>query len=64
MYTDPSGNFATQIMSGAPFNLFLAVDEQFPLELANNGKTIDDGVIYAIGKLAIITQSSSGIPLC
>ena len=58
-----SGNFATQIINGAPFSLFIAADEQFPLELFKKGKTIDDGVIYAIGKLAIITQSSSGIVL-
>jgi molybdate transport system substrate-binding protein len=58
-----SGNFATQIINGAPFNLFIAADEQFPLELFRNGKAIDDGVIYAIGKLAIITKNSSGIRL-
>ncbi len=58
-----SGNFATQIINGAPFSLFIAADEQFPLELSKKGKTIDDGVIYAIGKLAIITKSSSGIVL-
>jgi molybdate transport system substrate-binding protein len=58
-----SGNFATQIMNGAPFNLFIAADEQFPLELFRNGKTMDEGVIYAIGKLAIITKNSSGINL-
>ena len=56
-----SGNFATQIMNGAPFNLFIAADEQFPLELFRNGKTTDEGVIYAIGKLAVITKNSSGI---
>ena len=58
-----SGNFATQIMNGAPFNLFIAADEQFPLELFKNGRTTDEGVIYAIGKLAIITKTSSGIYL-
>ena len=56
-----SGNFATQIMNGAPFNLFIAADEQFPLELFRNGKTTDEGAIYAIGKLAVITKNSSGI---
>jgi len=58
-----SGNFFTQIINGAPFSLFIAADEQFPEELSKKGKTIDDGVIYAIGKLAIITKSSSGIVL-
>lgn len=58
-----SGNFAAQIMNGAPFSLFIAADEQFPLELFKNGKTVDDGSIYAIGKLVIITKRSSGIYL-
>ena len=58
-----SGNFTTQIMNGAPFNLFIAADEHFPLELYKNGKTLDEGSVYAIGKLAIIVKTSSGIHL-
>ena len=58
-----SGNFAAQIMNGAPFSLFIAADEQFPLELFRSGKTVDDGSVYAIGKLVIITKTSSGIHL-
>lgn len=58
-----SGNFTTQIMNGAPFNLFVAADEHFPLELYKNGKTLDEGSVYAIGKLAIIAKTSSGINL-
>jgi molybdate transport system substrate-binding protein len=55
-----SGNFAAQILNGAPFNLFVAADEQFPLELYKNGKATDEGSVYAIGKLAIISKTSSG----
>jgi molybdate transport system substrate-binding protein len=58
-----SGNFTAQIMNGAPFNLFIAADEQFPLELYKNGKTIDEGKVYAIGKLVMFTKNSSGIKL-
>ena len=58
-----SGNLATQIMNGAPFNLFVAADERFPLELYKNGKSVDMGAVYAIGKLAMITKTSSGISL-
>ena len=58
-----SGNFTTQIMNGAPFNLFIAADEHFPLELYKNGKAVDEGMVYAIGKLVIITKNSSGIQL-
>lgn len=58
-----SGNFAAQIMHGAPFGLLIAADEHFPLELYKNGKTVDEGAVYAIGKLVIITKTSSGIQL-
>ena len=58
-----SGNFAAQIMNGAPFNLFISADEQFPLELYNKGKTVGDGVIYATGQLAIIAKHSGVLQL-
>ena len=58
-----SGNFTAQIMNGAPFNLLIAADEYFPLELYKNGKTINEGVVYAIGKLALIAKTSAGIHL-
>lgn len=58
-----SGNFAAQILNGAPFSLFIAADEHFPLELYKKGKTIDEGAVYAIGKLALIAKTSSGIAL-
>ncbi|ANI99248.1 molybdate ABC transporter substrate-binding protein [Polynucleobacter wuianus] len=58
-----SGNFTTQIMNGAPFNLFIAADEHFPLELYKNGKAINEGAVYAIGRLVLIAKTSSGITL-
>jgi len=58
-----SGNFASQIMNGAPFNLFISADESYPLELYKNGKTVDAGKVYAIGSLVILTKNSSGIKL-
>jgi molybdate transport system substrate-binding protein len=58
-----SGNFTAQIMNGAPFNLFIAADEHFPMELYKNGKTVDEGTVYAIGKLALIAKTNSGIVL-
>jgi molybdate transport system substrate-binding protein len=56
-----SGNFTAQIMNGAPFNLFISADEYFPIELYKKGKAIDEGAVYAIGKLAIISKNSAGI---
>ena len=58
-----SGNFTAQIMNGAPFNIFIAADEHFPLELYKNGKAVNEGAVYAIGKLALIAKTSSGIAL-
>lgn len=58
-----SGNLTTQIMNGAPFSLFIAADEYFPLELYKKGKTVDDGSVYAIGKLALIAKASSAATL-
>ena len=58
-----SGNFTAQIMNGAPFNLFISADEHFPIELSKKGKTIDEGVVYAIGKLTIITKNSARMSL-
>ena len=58
-----SGNFAAQIMNGAPFSLLISADEYFPLELYKQSKTIDEGLVYAIGKLAIISKNSTGIRL-
>ncbi|QWD08520.1 molybdate ABC transporter substrate-binding protein [Polynucleobacter paneuropaeus] len=58
-----SGNFASQIMNGAPFNVFISADESYPLELYRNGKTVDAGKVYAIGKLVMLTKNSSGIKL-
>ena len=58
-----SGNFTAQIMNGALFNLFISADEHFPIELSKKGKTIDEGVVYAIGKLAIISKNSARMSL-
>jgi len=58
-----SGNLTTQILNGAPFNLFIAADEHFPLVLYKKGKAIDEGIVYAVGKLALISKDSSGITL-
>lgn len=54
-----SGNFYRQIRQGAPFDLYLAADEQFVLDLAEDGLTLDEGVIYAIGRIVIIAPNGS-----
>jgi len=54
-----SGNFKTQILQGAPFHLFLSADESFVFELDKAGKTLDQGQIYAIGRIGIIVPHHS-----
>lgn len=58
-----SGNFRRQIGDGAPFELFLSADEAFVLALAKEGRTLDDGVLYAIGRIALVVPAGSSLPL-
>lgn len=54
-----SGTLARQILDGAPFEAFLAADEEFPARLAAEGLTRDAGVVYAVGRLAIFAPAGS-----
>lgn len=54
-----SGTLARQIQDGAPFELFLAADEDFPNQLAKGGLTRDAGVVYAVGRLVIFAPNGS-----
>lgn len=54
-----SGTLTRQIQDGAPFEMFLAADEEFPDKLAAAGLTRDAGVVYAIGRLAIFAPKES-----
>src|SRR5262245_63289987 len=45
-----SGTLTRQIQDGAPFELFLAADEDFPKRLTAAGLTRDAGVVYALGR--------------
>jgi len=54
-----SGTLTRQIRDGAPFEMFLAADEEFPNQLTGAGLTRDAGVVYAIGRLAIFAPAGS-----
>ena len=54
-----SGNFRRQIAEGAPFELFLSADEAYVLALAKEGRTADDGVLYATGRIALVVPAGS-----
>lgn len=54
-----SGSLTRQIRQGAPFELFLSADETYVLELAKDGITADEGMLYALGQLAVFAANSS-----
>jgi len=57
-----SGNFASQIQNGAPFDIFFSADLKYPKQLDAAG-LIEPGSIchYADGKIVLWTLKSSGV---
>lgn len=54
--TGSSGNFFTQIKNGAPFDVFLSADEQYPQSLVSSGQADPASVVhYARGQLVLWT---------
>lgn len=58
-----SGNFARQILQGAPLDLFLSADEAFVWRLADAGLTRNRGALYALGRIALIVPTASALRL-
>lgn len=56
-----TGNFARQIREGAPFQIFMAADQNFIADLARDGFTRDAGVLYAEGRLALMVPEGSAL---
>jgi molybdate transport system substrate-binding protein len=56
-----SGNFMRQILQDAPFELFLSADEAFVFQLADQGRTIDRGALYASGRIVLFAPTASGL---
>jgi molybdate transport system substrate-binding protein len=54
-----SGNFQRQIIQGAPFELFLSANESYVDALVERGLTVDSGVIYAQGRIALVAPKNS-----
>ncbi|WP_245282605.1 molybdate ABC transporter substrate-binding protein [Chelatococcus daeguensis] len=54
-----TGNFATQIREGAPFQLFMAADEKFIRDLHKDGFTRDEGDLYAEGRIVLMVPHGS-----
>ena len=57
-----SGNFFTQIENGAPFDVFLSADIEYPTRLEAAGSVVRGSVTqYATGHLVLWTRNDSGI---
>lgn len=54
-----SGNVVSQILQGAPFHVFMSADEDFVFRLADAGKTVDRGRLYAYGRIGIMVPAGS-----
>jgi len=59
-----SGNFYSQIPNGAPFDVFLSADIQYPRQLAQQGFAVADSLFtYAVGRLVVWVPSASTLDL-
>ncbi len=57
-----SGNLYSQIMNGAPFDLFFSADEEYPKRLIESGKADATSLhIYAVGHLVLWVPNSSSL---
>jgi len=50
-----SGKFTTQIINGAPYQLFFAANIEYPMKLKEAGQIVGEIRPYAIGRLALVT---------
>jgi molybdate transport system substrate-binding protein len=55
-----SGNLTTQVINGAPFDVFLSADMSFPETLFKEGLSAKKPVVYAQGSLIICSSQDIG----
>lgn len=59
-----SGTFHAQISNGAPFDVFLSADVDYPRSLARDGKADASSLrTYAMGRLVLWSRLDSGVDL-
>ena len=59
-----SGNLSTQLLNGAPFDVFLSADRSYAQRLVEQGVAdADSEFVYAIGQLALWVPSTSALDL-
>ena len=60
-----SGKMTTQIINGAPYDIFFSADIAFPEKLKGKGLTTTEPAVYALGRIVIWsnTLSAAGLTL-
>lgn len=59
-----SGNFYAQIQNGAPFDVFLSADLNYPRQLEKSGHAAAGSTfVYGLGRIALWVQNRSGLDL-
>ncbi len=56
--TGSSGKLTTQILNGAPYDIFISANMHYPIVLKNKGKTEEDPIVYGYGVPLFWTTSS------
>jgi molybdate transport system substrate-binding protein len=59
-----SGNFFAQIQNGAPFDVFMSADIDYPKQLERAGLTEPGSLYrYALGRIVVWTRNDSGVDI-
>ena len=56
-----SGNLKRLIEQGAPYEVFMSADEDYVLQLAEQGHSVDQGRVYALGRVALFAPHGSAL---
>ena len=56
-----SGSLVQQMLNGAPHQLLLAADSDYPARLVMAGKAIGSTQPYALGRVALLARADSGV---
>ncbi|MEY4059823.1 MAG: hypothetical protein RL551_1078 [Pseudomonadota bacterium] len=58
-----SGVLWQQTKNGAPFSLLMSADEAYVDDLSKHGLTVDDGTLYAIGRIVLLQKKGGSMQL-